>query len=196
MTENTIKKDKVIEISEKEYKPIPEGILSKIAPIREDDEIYKVRVKMGRPTLYNKELGDRICKEIALGKSMRTICGTDEKPKEDMPDITTIFRWLRTDPDFYQQYESAKQESADLMIEDMLDISDDSKDLIEGDDKSDGARVQSSRLRVDTRKWIASKLKPKRYGDKLDLTSNNEKLTGSVVVYKDMSQPNDTDPNS
>ena len=199
MTENTIKKDKVIEISEKEYKPIPEGILSKIAPIREDDEIYKVRVKMGRPTLYSKELTSKICKELTLGKSLRTVC-----KGEDMPDISTIFLWFDKYPEFIEQYEKAKAESADLMAEDMLDIADENtNDWIEVERRNgdtfnivDKEAVLRSKLRVDTRKWIVSKLKPKKYGDKLDLTSNNEKLTGSVVVYKDMSQPNDTDPNS
>lgn len=194
MTDKPISKINMIDVSKQEEKPLSEGILAKIAPIQPDDEVYKLKVKRGRPTLWSQELSDRICKEISLGKSLRTVCGTDENPKEDMPDIVTILRWLREKEEFRTQYERAKEESADLLTEEMLDISD--NDVVQGDDKSDSARVQQSRLRVDTRKWIASKLKPKRYGDKLDLTSNNEKLTGSVVVYKDMSQPNDSNPRS
>jgi hypothetical protein len=99
-----------------------------------------------------------------------------------MPAMTTLFRWLREKDDFRQQYEKAKEESADALVEDMLDIADNQVSqpvLVEGKpvmmgDKPvmvrDGPSVQHARLRVDTRKWAASKLKPKKYGEKLDVS--------------------------
>ena len=87
---------------------------------------------------------------------MRTVCEPDE-----MPNKGTVFRWLRTHEEFSDQYAKAKSDSADALLEDMLHIAD--------DDKED---VQRSRLRVDVRKWAASKLKPKKYGDKLELGSD------------------------
>lgn len=42
------------------------------------------------------------------------------------------------------------------------------------DEKYNGDAVQRSKLRVDARKWVAAKLKPKKYGDKIDVTSGNE----------------------
>jgi hypothetical protein len=74
-----------------------------------------------------------------------------------MPSTVTVFSWLRTHEEFLNQYTRAKEESADALTDEMLDIADD----VEGDSQRD-------RLRVDTRKWIASKLKPKKYGDKLE----------------------------
>lgn len=110
--------------------------------------------KIGRPSIYTDELAARICKEIADGKSLRTICKPD-----DMPDMTTIFLWLgKPDkyPNFIQQYAEARAQQADAMVEDMLAIAD-------GNNTS--GDYQRDRLRVDTRKWVASKLKPKKYGD-------------------------------
>ncbi len=51
---------------------------------------------------------------------MRTVC----KP-ESMPSMQTVFSWLRTLPDFLEQYTRAKQESADALVEEMIDIADD-----------------------------------------------------------------------
>jgi hypothetical protein len=107
--------------------------------------------KTGRPSAYTQELADSICARLAEGMSLRTICKAD-----DMPDASTVFRWLRTKPGFCEQYTRAKEESAEALSEDMLEIADDK----EGDPQRD-------RLRIETRKWLASKLKPKKYGDKL-----------------------------
>jgi hypothetical protein len=136
---------------------------------------------MGRPSDYTQELADRICAQLADGDSLRTVCKA-----EDMPCKTTVFMWLRTKPEFLNQYTRAKEESADALTDEMLDIADDgSNDWMErnkGDDKGwieNGEAMQRSRLRVDTRKWIASKLKPKKYGDKVDMA-----LSGSVEVRR------------
>jgi len=127
--------------------------------------------KMWRPTKYTKDLADKICEKLACGESMRTVC----KP-ESMPSMQTVFSWLRTLPDFLEQYTRAKQESADALVEEMIDIADDwSNDFMEIKKWDEYYNVENkevtnrSKLRVETRKWIASKLKPKKYGDKLEL---------------------------
>ncbi len=128
----------------------------------------------GRPTDYNVELIDVICERLAAGESMRSI-----SRDEDMPAMSTLFKWLRENEEFSEQYVKAKEESADALVEDMLDIADNQVSqplLVDGvplkiDGEiiqiKDGPSVQHARLRVDTRKWAASKLKPKKYGDKL-----------------------------
>lgn len=129
--------------------------------------------KMGRPTTYTLTLADNICAQLAEGKSMRTVC-----KGEGMPVMSTVFLWLRTHPEFSERYTQAKAEAADALVEEMLDISDDgTNDWMEIHDKEgeavgykiNGEHVQRSRLRVDTRKWIASKLKPKKYGERVDV---------------------------
>ena len=124
--------------------------------------------KLGRPTKYTPALADRICSQLSDGDSMRTVC----KPS-DMPCKATLFCWLRTIPEFLDQYTKAKEESADALTDEMLDIADNANnDWMEQNGDSEGYRlngesIQRSRLRVDTRKWAASKLKPKKYGDKI-----------------------------
>jgi hypothetical protein len=100
-----------------------------------------------------------------------------------MPCLATVFNWLRVHPEFVEQYARAKEESADALAEEILDISDDGSNdwmVRHGKDGEEswvvnGEHVQRSRLRVDSRKWIASKLKPKKYGDR-----TTTELTGSV----------------
>jgi len=138
--------------------------------------------KSGRPKLYSAELANKVCEAIATSqKSLRTICES-----EDMPSVGTILKWLREDTNgFLAQYARAKEEQADLLVEDMLDIADDGTNdymtIVKGDIKynvEDKEVTNRSKLRVETRKWIASKLKPKKYGDKLDVTNT----TRTIIV--------------
>lgn len=134
------------------------------------DEAQETRPNEGgRPSGYSQELADRICSELATGKSLRTVCKA-----EGMPSTQTVFRWLRTHEGFCDQYARAKDEAADALVDEMLDIADDAaNDWMKVHDKDNpgyrlnGEAINRSRLRVDTRKWIAAKLKPKRYGEKV-----------------------------
>lgn len=127
------------------------------------------RPSVGRPSDYTQDLADRMCAQLADGVSLRKVCDA-----EGMPDKATVFRWLRTIPEFRDQYTRAKEESADILAEEVLEIADEgSNDWMATNDadnpgyRFNGEAVARSRLRVDTRKWIASKLKPKKYGEKL-----------------------------
>lgn len=143
----------------------------------------------GRPSLYSQELADRICQEIAQGKSMRTVAKSD-----DMPDLSTIFRWLRTHPEFCQQYTRATEERSEAMAEEILDIADDgSNDFMTIEKGNKEYTVENkevtnrSRLRVDTRKWLMAKMKPKKYGEKIDMTTDGKPLP--TPIYGGQSSP-------
>lgn len=125
----------------------------------------------GRPTNYTQELADNICEQLAMGKSMRTVC-----KEENMPCVATIFNWMRTKPEFLEQYTRAKEESADAMAEEVIDISDDGDYDIEIPQK-----VARDRLRIETRKWLMSKMKPKKYSDKIDVTSGWKELPTPII---------------
>jgi hypothetical protein len=123
--------------------------------------------KTGRPSIYSDELVDSICALLSEGKSMKSVCAMD-----GMPSMQTAWRWLRENDVFREKYTMAKQESADALVDEMLDIADDgTNDWMTGKEsegwKVNGEHVQRSRLRVETRKWISAKLKPKKYGDKM-----------------------------
>jgi hypothetical protein len=123
---------------------------------------------MGRPSSYTQEIADEICEQLIEGKSLRSICLSD-----DMPSAGTVCRWLGDDENFRKQYERARDAQADTLADEILDIADDgSNDFMGEDEKYNGDAVARSKLRVDARKWIAAKLKPKKYGDKTILGSD------------------------
>lgn len=139
------------------------------------NKIPKVTKPAGRPSKYSKEVADLICEEIAsTSKSLRTICKS-----ENLPSVGTVLKWLREDTEgFVAQYTRAKEEQADLMADEILEISDNSSnDMVSG-----GVNVQRDRLRIESRKWLASKLKPKSYGEKLDLTTKGEQIGVSINI--------------
>jgi hypothetical protein len=108
-----------------------------------------------------------------------------------MPSIASIFNWFRSQPGFLEQYEKAKQESTDAMAEDILDIADDgTNDYMENEDgktQYNGDSVQRARLRVDTRKWLMAKMKPKKYGEKLELSGDKENpVTVTILDFKNI----------
>lgn len=121
----------------------------------------------GRPSIYTPELAAQICTHIADGMSLRAIAAMD-----GMPHQATIMAWLDgSRPDFSEQYARAREAQADKLAEEILSIADDGRSDTyidaEGNIKSDPEVIQRSKLRVDTRKWLASKMAPKKYGDKL-----------------------------
>ena len=148
--------------------------------------------KPGRPSIYNNTIADKICTCISDGNSLRTIAAMP-----GMPNLVTVFRWLRRHEEFSKQYARAKEEQAEALIEDMLDIADDNqrdRKMVSRNGEEvevvDNDVINRARLRVDTRKWIASKLQPKKFGDKLDMTSDGERLqtipaTLTIRVAKD-----------
>lgn len=126
----------------------------------------------GRPTEFTQEKADLICDLLAQGYSLRKICKL-----EDMPHFVTVFRWIEADEQFCKQYRRAREVQADCFMDDIIDIADDSSDdeLFTEDGKRylNSEFVQRSKLRVDARKWAASKLAPRKYGDKI-----TQELTG------------------
>lgn len=137
----------------------------------------------GRPTMYTPELVIELCQYLAEGESLRTVCA-----RENMPSISTVFIWLRDKKEFVEQYARAKEAAVEAMAEDILDLSDGAIDIIKsGAEKKSSALAQAVRLQVDTRKWIMSKLKAKKYGDKVDLTSDGKAIEGNTIILKDFS---------
>lgn len=130
----------------------------------------------GRPSLYSKEICDKICLLISSSdKGLHRIC----KENKDLPEYATIFGWLcdKDKKEFLDNYARAREEQSEFLAEQIIEISDDStgdkKIIYKGDEAievEDTEFTSRSKLRVESRKWIASKLKPKKYGDKIDVT--------------------------
>lgn len=124
---------------------------------------------MARPSKYTKKLATKICKLISTtSQGLKSIC--DDKK---MPDVSTVHRWLAKDEhkEFQDMYTRAREAQADLLADQIIEIADDSSgDTIiteKGHLIMDSEFVARSRLKVDARKWKASKLAPRKYGDKI-----------------------------
>ncbi len=122
----------------------------------------KGKGKQGRPSKYTEELANFICSEIAEGKSLRSII----RDNEHVPSMVTIFNWLGNHESFVNQYTRAKDQSAEALADDIQDIA---RRTLNGEFEANSARVA-----LDAYKWTAAKLKPKTYGDKVDVTSGGE----------------------
>lgn len=109
--------------------------------------------KVGRPSEYNQQVAEAICERIALGESLRSICRDDAMPAQ-----STVFKWLTQQTAFAEQYTRARETQADAMVDEMLDIA---------DRAVSNEEVQAARLRIDARKWVAVKLRPKKYGERV-----------------------------
>lgn len=143
--------------------------------------------KVGRPEIWNPKLADQVCEQIALGKSLRTLC-----KDPDMPGITTIFKWLRERAEFAEQYARATKERSEAFAEDILEDAENIQTVIVGgEDRSDNARVNAVKIKIDTKKWLMSKIQPKKYGDKLDLTSDGKVLP--TPIYGGVSKKQNED---
>lgn len=138
---------------------------------------------MARPSDFTPEIAAEICARIANGQSVREIGRAD-----DMPADRTIWRWLNEFEPFRQQYVRAKEAQADHFGEEILEIADDgTNDWMlrqHGEDDTvevpNHEHIQRSKLRVDARKWLMSKMAPKKYGDKLDVEQSGQ-VTINVI---------------
>ena len=125
----------------------------------------------GRPSTYTEAIAAEICDRLADGESLRSICRD-----KHMPDRNTVHDWAFKDEAFYRQYARARELQAETLVDEIIDISDDGTndwmDRQNGDGQVidrvvDHEHITRSRLRIDSRKWFASKVLPKKYGEKV-----------------------------
>lgn len=133
---------------------------------------------IGRPTKYAADIADAIIERMSDGEMLTAICGD-----VDMPSRTTAYRWLSENPSFQAAYTRAREEQAHLIVDEMIQIADDiSEDMVSVPDGKGGTKdivnaehIQRSRVRIETRKWIASRLLARVYGDKLEVSGDPTK---------------------
>jgi hypothetical protein len=133
---------------------------------------------MGRPSVYTAELASVICERLVDGESLRAICQNG-----GMPDDRTVRRWAVHDVQgFASRYFLARQLQADCLADEILEIADDaSRDWLPSRMAGEAEEVvpnhehiNRSKLRVDARKWLMSRLAPKKYGDKITHSGDPE----------------------
>lgn len=148
---------------------------------------------VGRPSDYTPEIAAKLCEYLSTGESLRTAC-----QREEMPSAQTVFSWMAKHKEFLEQYEQAKEASASADDEVLQDLGDQAiaESKLVGDKRAN-AVVSAYKLKADNLKWAMSKKKPKKYGDKLDLTSKGEKLPTPILgAYVPTNNGNEKDPSA
>jgi hypothetical protein len=138
-----------------------------------EEKTTKSGAVMGRPVKWPQEhpIFMEIVARVTAGKSLSTVLRDP-----GMPDWGTFYNMLDYDPKLRQAYEKAVQDRADRMADEILELSDMEMPAgLEGAMAS--AWVQQKRMQVDARKWIASKLKPRTYGDRIDVAVTDTRIS-------------------
>jgi len=119
---------------------------------------------------------DNILDQIAAGKPLAEVCR-----QPNMPTPSAVLHWLeRADDATRQAYARAREASADQLADEIVSIADEVKDC------ADVAAVAAARLRVDARKWVAAKLKPQSYGDRIQVDAAPIEVANMNVLVAEM----------
>ena len=145
----------------------------------------ETKVPRGPPVKFSAPVADLICSRMAEGETLRTIC-----LDRSMPARSTVYRWTSKNPQFRDQYARAREALFEHWAEEILTISDDgSTDYVTKVGRNgaeyeavDQEHIQRSRLRVDSRRWLLSKLKPGTYGDRIESV-----ISGQVDIVHSLS---------
>jgi len=143
----------------------------------------------GRPSIYSEELADRICEIVATNPlGLPRLC----QKFPEMPNYDTINTWRWTKDGFSVKYAKAKMVQAELMAESIEDVAYDLINEVHVDEsgqrKLDSGLLGQARLIIDNRKWTASKLAPKIYGDQKrveELEGENERVKAELQALRD-----------
>ena len=132
---------------------------------------------------------DEIFDRIGKGESTVSIMGVNRLPH--LPNRQTFTNWLDNSEiegtGLLDRYARANQLRQDVLLQEIFDISDDTKedfyiDETTGKRLTNHEAIQRSRLRVDTRKWALSKMNPTKFGDKVDLTTNGKEVNATPPI--------------
>jgi hypothetical protein len=181
MSETAITKKRVVS----SYKGKDDDVETR-ASGKQSNKDSTVGNKGGRPTLYSLEIALEICDRIADGESLVKICSDAKMPKK-----TAVYEWLLRHKEFAEIYARAREDQADTLADEIHAISDELPQQIvddKGKTRYDSAYVQWQKNRVDARKWVAAKLKPKKYSDRIAHVGDNESdaININVNIFDEM----------
>jgi hypothetical protein len=141
---------------------------------------------MAAESLYAEEITDLICARIADGQSLRKIC-----LEPGMPGRQTVLDWLEAHEPFRAKYARARERQAECMLEMQLEVAQDCTE----------DNAHACRVKIGTYQWVASKLAPKKYGDRVvnqnqQLDANGNPITPgpTFVIFPDGGPGSDATP--
>jgi hypothetical protein len=122
--------------------------------------VKKRRKKPAPPTPYSDGVAAELCARMAAGESMPQICRDAH-----MPNRWTVYDWAKKKPEFLARFNEARERLCDYWADEIVAIADDSTKDYQGNGVLDEDHLTRARVRIDTRKWLLSKLKRATYGD-------------------------------
>lgn len=136
---------------------------------------------------FSQEIFDLILERIMCGESVNAICAD-----AGMPSRVSFYRWILKDDDLRNKFDSALNARSHAMAEDLLAIADEPVGSLESGATDTGA-VNKQRLQVDTRKWLMSKMTPKKYGDRVDHVSSDGSMSQKPTTIQLVAKSKDDD---
>jgi hypothetical protein len=144
-------------------------------------EREKTKKAMGRPSIRSDALIEEILRRLAEGEPLAVICRDPH-----MPGVTTVWEWEKADAELSEAIARARDVGADAIAAESLEIIDEEPEYVVvsiGDNATekriDSASVQRSKNRAEHRLKLLAKWNPRKYGDRIDVTSGGEKLEAS-----------------
>ncbi len=133
-----------------------------------------------RPQLYTEEMANKLLERLIEPRQLSSIC-----KDADMPSAATVYRWRHENPDFERRYRVALEQQCEMYVGEIFDIADDASgdDIVDakGNVRPNHEWINRSRLKVDTRKWYASKVAWRLFGDKVEQTIVGDNTRPLVV---------------
>lgn len=126
--------------------------------------------KGGRASTYNYDLCVGICKRVAMGEHIKSVLESDSR----YPDYSTWCNWKRDNIELYDLYTKSIQDKAEMVTFEINQVMQDMRDGI--------VEAPVGRILIDTLKWYASKFYPRMFGDKVDVTTDGEKINQAGVI--------------
>lgn len=132
---------------------------------------------MTQQSTYTTELADEICERIASGETLRAICR-----ESHMPTWVTVYAWRKANPQFSERLALARELGGDAIAEETLEIADTPQVGERTEDSDTGSKTVREdmlghrKLQVDTRLKLLAVWFPRKFGQRIDVTTGNESL--------------------
>jgi hypothetical protein len=131
---------------------------------------------MGRPSKYTKAIIEEVCERLSKGEPLAAICRDGH-----MPNQSTVWDWSKEREDVSQAIARAREAGEEAMLAECLEISDTPTERTQFG-TVDGGHIQEKKLRIDTRLKLLAKWNPKKWGDKVDVTSDGKAMPTVTIV--------------
>jgi hypothetical protein len=136
-----------------------------------------VQGKGGRPTKYSDEIIEAICSKLSKGIPLAAICR-----EEGMPGVQTVMDWQSSKPGVSVAIARAREVGEDTIAVECLDIADQKPGISPSTGGVDAGDVQNRKLRIETRLKLLAKWNPKKWGEKVDVTSDGQQIGKTEVI--------------